>query len=63
MYIFSYLLANGKHNIQPKSAFNEYTNDLLLIPVTTGEQTVVNSDSLLLVHLVEYISGALYSAW
>jgi hypothetical protein len=39
MYIVSYLLANGKHNIEPKIAGNEYPNDLLLIPVTTGEQT------------------------
>ena len=84
--VVSYLLANGKYNIEPKIAGNEYPNDLLLIPVTTGEQTaccviisprvscedhadccsgcptaesVVNSDSLLLVYLVEYISRAL----
>ena len=80
--VVSYLLANGKHNIEPNIACNDYPNDLLSIPVTTGEQTacfviisprvscedhadccsgcptaesVVNSDSLLLVYLVEYI--------
>ena len=89
MYIVSYLLANGKHNIEPNIACNDYRNDLLSIPVTTGEQTacvviisprvscedhadccsgcptaesVVNSDSLLLVYLVEYISRALFCA-
>ena len=39
MYIVSYLLANGKHNIEPNIASNDYRNDLLSIPVTTGEQT------------------------
>ena len=88
MYIVSYLLANGKHNIEPNIARNDYRNDLLSIPVTTGEQTaclgtvsprvpcedhadccsgcptaesVVNSDSLLLVYLVEYIYIGPYS--
>ena len=39
MYIVSYRLANGKHNIEPNIARNDYRNDLLSIPVTTGEQT------------------------
>ena len=84
MYIVSYLLANGKHNIEPNIACNDYPNDLLSIPVTTGviislprvscedhadccsgcptAESVVNSDSLLLVYLVEYISRVIFCA-